>query len=125
VIAAGIQRLVFIEPYPKSKAEEFHPDAIQVGFANTGPGVKDRPMVHFEPFVGVGPRRFFDLFSLQLGSGYPLKRKDLEGKKLEWKPEGGRLRLQMLPASYLDLEFLASNMFNQARSGKKEAENAG
>jgi deoxycytidylate deaminase len=125
VIAAGIQRVVFIEPYPKSKAEEFHPDAIQVGFANSGHAANARPMVHFEPFVGVGPRRFFDLFSLQLGSGYPLKRKDAAGKKLEWQPESGRLRLQMLPASYLDLEIIASNMFNQARSGKKEAGNAG
>jgi len=124
VVAAGIRRLVFIEPYPKSKAEEFHPDAIQVGFAKSESLVKDRAMVHFEPFMGVGPRRFFDLFSLHLGSGYRLKRKDGTGKRLEWKPEGGRLRLQMLPASYLDLEFLASDMFNQARSGKKEAENA-
>jgi len=102
VIAAGINRVVYIEPYQKSKAIEFHDDAINAGF-------------RFEPFVGVGPRRFFDLFSMRLGSGYALKRKDEDGHTLEWKPETSHLRLQMLPSTYLDLELLASNMFHAAR----------
>jgi deoxycytidylate deaminase len=105
IIAAGIERVVYIEPYQKSKAVEFHSDAIADGF-------------RFEPFVGVGPRRFFDLFSMRLGSGYAryaLKRKDEEGNVLEWKSEAGHLRLQMLPCSYLDLELLASEKFNHAR----------
>ena len=29
----------------------------------------------FEPFVGIGPRRFFDLFSLKLSAGYRVERK--------------------------------------------------
>jgi len=120
IVAAGIRRVVFIEPYQKSKAIEFHPDSIQVGFSDSAAASIGGTMVNFEPFVGVGPRRFFDLFSLQLGSGYRLKRKDGVGKALEWKPEDGQLRLQMLPASYLDLEFIASNMFNLARKPQEE-----
>ena len=119
IVAAGIQRVVFIEPYEKSKAAEFHTDSIQVGFANGGTSADDRPMVRFEPFVGVGPRRFFDLFSIRLGSGYPLERKDASGRVMGWRPEHGRLRLQMLPASYLDLEFIAGDMFNKARGCEK------
>ena len=115
IVAAGVSRVVFIEPYPKSKAAEFHKDSIQVGFGHRKATPARRDLVRFEPFVGIGPRRFFDLFSARLGSGYTLKRKDVAGKKLEWKPEQGRLRLQMLPASYLDLEFIASDMFNKAR----------
>lgn len=111
LIAAGIMRVVYIEPYQKSKASEFHSDAISLGFD------KQSHLVRFEPFVGVGPRRFFDLFSMRLGSGYPVKRKDSDGQVLDWKPEGAKLRLQMLPCSYLDLELRASDLFGNAFNG--------
>jgi deoxycytidylate deaminase len=123
IVAAGILRVVFIEPYLKSKAAEFHTDSIQVGLAQTETGGEQRDMVKFQPFVGVGPRRFFDLFSMRLGSGYPLKRND-QGHVLDWKLEDGRLRLQMLPFSYLDLELVASKLFERAREKNKERENA-
>lgn len=77
-------------------------------------------MVYFKPFVGVGPRRFFDLFSMRLGSGYALKRKDSTGHIIQWNAEAARLRLQMLPVSYLDLELIASAMFNRVRESEKE-----
>jgi hypothetical protein len=106
IVAAGIERVVYIEPYPKSKAAELHDDSIVLGFSDK----LDRK-VRFEPFVGVGPRRFFDLFSMRLGSGYPLRRKDGNDQIIDWNPEGAKLRTQMLPCSYLDLEVLASAMF--------------
>jgi deoxycytidylate deaminase len=106
IVAAGVSKVLYIEPYPKSKAAEFHSDSISLGFT------QGNNTVQFEPFVGIGPRRFFDLFSVRLGSGYPVRRKDEEGHAVEWKPEGSRLRIQMLPASYLELELLASSRFN-------------
>ncbi len=112
IVAAGIKRVIYIEPYPKSKAAEFHSDSIHLGFS-----VAD-DTVQFEPFVGVGPRRFFDLFSMRLGSGYPLKRKDNEGQVVQWKLEASRLRIQMLPCSYVELELIASSMFNEVRKRK-------
>ncbi len=124
IVVSGIRRVVFIEPYPKSKAIELHPDSIKVGFSDSAAAGEIGSMVLFEPFVGVGPRRFFDLFSMRLGSGYRLKRKDEDGKRREWKPEGGILRLQMMPASYLDLEFVASTMFNRARKKIEESNHA-
>ncbi|HNQ23115.1 MAG TPA: anti-phage dCTP deaminase [Phycisphaerae bacterium] len=125
IVGAGIHRVVFIEPYEKSKAAEFHSDSIQVGFADLGSPPDDRRMVCFEPFVGVGPRRFFDLFSIRLGSGYPVERKNVAGRVMEWKAGQSGLRLQMLPASYLDLEFVAGDMFNKARSAVTELGNGG
>ncbi|NMO21237.1 cytidine deaminase [Pyxidicoccus fallax] len=109
IIAAGVRRVVYVEPYPKSKAAEFHTDSITLGFSD------NEKTVRFEPFVGVGPRRFFDLFSMRLGSGYRLKRKDRNGATLQWKPESARLRIQMLPFSYLDLETAAGRLFSQHR----------
>jgi deoxycytidylate deaminase len=111
IIAAGITRVVYIEPYPKSKALEFHDDAIS---ASKKPG-----HVHFEPFMGVGPRRFFDLFSMDLSSGYAIKRKRKDGRVLDWRPEEARLRMQMLPYSYLDKEVNASDRFYQYKQEDK------
>ncbi len=114
IVAAGVVRVVYVEPYSKSKALEFHDDSIvQAEKA----GEADKPMVVFEPFVGVGPRRFFELFSMNLGSSYPLIRKNRDtGETKEWRIEKAQLRLQMKPLSYLGLEYLACEAF-----GKKVA----
>lgn len=104
--------MVYIEPYPKSKAADFHPDSISLGISKDN---EFNETVHFEPFVGVGPGKFFDLFSMNLSSGYPLKRKDNDGNIINWKPEKAKLRIQMLPCSYLDIETLASARFEALR----------
>ena len=121
IIAAGILRVVFIEPYRKSKAIEFHKDAIELLPGSVQEGqAKEEDLVRFQSFVGVGPRRFFDLFSVQLGSGYPLRRKNEDGSTVEWDAPKSQLRLQMLPISYLDLELLASEKFKQFYDQRKE-----
>lgn len=107
IIAAGISRVVYIEPYPKSRAVDLHGDAIRLGRNDDrrkrdGPGSDSK--IPFVPFVGVGPRRFFDLFSVDLSSGYTLERKS-EGAKANWGvTRNNGPRTPMLPASYLDRE---------------------
>ncbi len=59
--------------------------------------------VVFEPFLGVGPRRFLDLFSMRIGDGYPLKRKQ-SGAVVAWNKDSAAVRVPMLPTSYLDRE---------------------
>jgi deoxycytidylate deaminase len=108
IVAAGIKRVVYIEPYPKSKAYELHDDAISMG-----PDKSGRARVVFESFVGVGPRRFLDLFSMRLGAGYPLRRKNEGGNVTQWKPAEARLRIQMLPYSYVHVESVASIQFDE------------
>jgi deoxycytidylate deaminase len=126
IVAAGIRRVVFIEPYPKSKALEFHDDSIVLAGAEASiePACATSARVRFEPFVGVGPRRFVDLFSTRLGSGYPLKRKDQHGRRLPWPAKGRSpdLRLQMLPMSYLELEQAAALEFEDAADALRERE---
>ncbi|NRR31094.1 cytidine deaminase [Oxalobacteraceae bacterium] len=96
MIAAGIERVVYVEPYPKSKALDFHEDSITLQ--------GEEGKLRFEPFVGVGPRSFFNLFSVNLGSGYSIVRKTNDGKPSEWSEDGARLRMQMLPSSYIERE---------------------
>ncbi len=121
IIAAGIHRVVYIEPYEKSKAEDLHSDAMKVGFSETP--IEEEKLVRFEPFVGVGPRRFLDLFSVRLGSGYVLRREDEESYSVTWKPEDSSLRIQMLPLSYLETEVEASILFNKQRLKLREKGN--
>lgn len=70
---------------------------------------KDNSVI-FEPFVGVGPRCFFNLFSIRLGIGYKVKRKDKEGNILNWSRKNGKLRVQMLPSSYIDRESFSAGI---------------
>ncbi|MBH1908759.1 anti-phage dCTP deaminase [Serratia sp. IR-2025] len=103
IVASGIKRVVYIEPYPKSKAFDFHPDSIST------PDQADDHVI-FEPFVGVGPRCFFNLFSINLGIGYKIKRKDSDGKVVEWDRRSGKLRMQMLPSSYIERESVSADI---------------
>ncbi len=121
IIAAGIKRVVYVEPYPKSKALEFHPDSAFEGFEKEREKGEER--VVFEPFVGVGPRRFFDLFSMKQGSGFPLRRKvKMTGKVLTWKPEKGIMRIPEFPWSYLEREEQASHFLKKHLRGASNAE---
>ncbi|HQU90643.1 MAG TPA: anti-phage dCTP deaminase [Pyrinomonadaceae bacterium] len=101
IIAAGIETVVYVEPYPKSQAGELHEDSIDLETQSAN-------KVTFKPFVGIGSRRFMDLFSMGMSSGYPIERKSNEsGEKLDWTPEAGRLRVPMLPTSYIERERLS------------------
>ena len=97
IVAAGIKRVVYIEPYPKSKAFDFYT-------AEISDAVIDEQKVVFEPFTGVGPQRFVDLFAVSSTRWYAKKRKDKQGKKLEWRKETAELRNSSALLNYLDAE---------------------
>lgn len=105
IVAAGIKRVVYVEPYPKSKALQFHSDSISLE--------KGSSTVIFEPFIGVGPRSFFNLFSTNLGSGYPVTRKSADGLTVDWDESDAKLRTQMLPCAYMERETIAANLLSR------------
>jgi deoxycytidylate deaminase len=117
IIAAGISKVVYVEPYPKSKAFEFHKDAI------SPKDDENLNAVAFVPFIGIGPRKFFDLFSMSLSSGFKVERKNKEGKILDWKSEKSFARIQMVPWSYLDQETKATEAFAQYREEMSNEQN--
>lgn len=108
IVSAGVARVVYVEPYPKSLAFRLHFDSIVLnerGLEAIHPtGCQDK--VVFEPFIGVGPRRYFDLFSLKLSGGRELKRKQhrASGDIIAWRRLGQRPRVPLDAASYLDRE---------------------
>jgi deoxycytidylate deaminase len=115
IIAAGISRVLYVEPYAKSKALDFHPDSIKYGFKNN---ITDK-FVYFEPFVGIGPRKFFDLFSMNLGSGRAIVRKDVEGKVVNWERSTANVKIPLIPYSYMEREKRSVSSFERAVESKK------
>ena len=65
IVAAGITRVVYIEPYPKSLAKDLHSDSIYLFDTDTGEGGQ----VRFEQYQGVAPKNIIRLFK----SGLPRK----------------------------------------------------
>jgi hypothetical protein len=104
IVAAGVRTVHFVEPYPKSHAAKMHGDSLLL---SDGDQVEDK--VVFKPFVGVGPRRFFDLFSMKLSSGHAISRKTPEGDSVQWPTSVTTPRIPLQPYSYLEKEVIAAD----------------
>ena len=90
IVAAGIEQVFYIEPYPKSRASRLFPDSISLE-------TNRKERVIFRPFVGVGPERFPDLFSMRSSEGRPIRRKDQRGYPID-REVNMRLRMPYLSA---------------------------
>lgn len=100
IVASGIRRVYYIEPYPKSKALDLHSDAICFDLAEANRSGR----IPFLPFVGVGPRRYLDFFSLDLSSGRQIKRKGEDDKPIVAPKSARGPRVPLTPLSYLERE---------------------
>ncbi len=95
IVAAGIRRVVFLEPYPKSYAWKLHEDSIVVDQREDG------RRVSFESFLGVSPVRYRNLFEK--------KSRKKDGVAIPWcrgKPEP---MIEMLYPGYIAIEFYRVN----------------
>lgn len=116
IVDCGIIRVVFIEPYPKSKALDLHKDSIIVDTIYS----KEQNKVVFQPFIGVGPRRFIDFFSLRLSDGLNIKREKY-GIILKKSEKLMKFRFPLLPMSYLERELSIGAVIHKGGvNGKKK-----
>jgi cytidine deaminase len=100
IVAAGIKRVVYIEPYSKSYASDLHHDSISID--------EYKPdKVLFDTFIGISPFRYRDLFERRT------KRKDSQNKAIEWI--GGRIRpnIETFEASYQNSEQRVAAIFHE------------
>lgn len=112
IVAAGIRRVVYVEPYPKSRALELFEGTIV-----EGGHLRDRVVV-FQPFVGVAARRYVDLFSLTLGVGGALERKR-DGLRATWERKEGRLRTPVDPVGVASREAASIESLSGAINGDR------
>lgn len=75
IIAAGIKKVIYIHPYPKSKAGELFENIVSIRPHRTTAHGK----VIFEPFMGVAPRRMTKVYSFP-----PDTRKEEKGRSKQW-----------------------------------------
>ncbi len=94
IVASGIRKVVYIEPYPKSLVPELYPDSIAVE-----ENVRDGSRVDFRAFVGIAPKRYFDSFSM-------VKRKHPDGTIVRWDGATAtpRMRIGSPTTGYLTRE---------------------
>ncbi|HSZ14839.1 MAG TPA: deaminase [Solirubrobacteraceae bacterium] len=129
IIGAGIERVVFIEPYTKSRAEQLHADSAKIAQAERDPGT-----VAFEPFVGVAPRRYLEMFDAagreRLGC---LGRRDENGRRSKFVKAGacpvfvdaGFPRFRPDPREYRIKELLALEHFDELREQEVDSVRCG
>ncbi|TPL75965.1 anti-phage dCTP deaminase [Mesorhizobium sp. B2-3-15] len=90
ILAAGIRRVVYIEPYPKSRVQELHGHEVSLESESA-----DR--VGFVPFIGISPFRYRDIF--QKG-----RRKNPDGSASSWLGGAPAPMLDPGLGAYLDSE---------------------
>jgi deoxycytidylate deaminase len=106
IIAAGIIRVVYIEPYAKSLATTLHDDAFVVdapSYGQPSPAMGNLDAkVRCEPFVGIAPRLYIPLFSM-------IRRKTADGAMVQWEPSSSEPRFALRPGDedYFERENLA------------------
>lgn len=104
IIASGIEKVVYIEPYEKSLAIELHGDSIELEPDEAKmDGIKKVVFIHFE---GIAPNRYHQFFKA------PTKRKDKFGKLVTVSVrEAPKIAPQYLD-KYFDLESKVAQHIN-------------
>lgn len=102
VIASGIKRVIYIEPFPKSRVFELHGDAVTEKRQARRSGKHAQRKIEFGSFIGISPWRHEELFSMvhrkkvDQADGPPTTARDL-WDLATWQVNGGRLRPAFRP----------------------------
>lgn len=99
IIAAGVERVVFIEPYPKSLAEDLYSQMASIDAKKQEAG-----KVSFESFMGVSPNRYIKMFERG-------KRKYDDGYAHSWGDIERYPRVDLFRAAYFDSEAVTVDRF--------------
>lgn len=128
MVSAGIERCVYVEAYPKSLALELHRDSIRMEDED-GTRKRGARRMELTPFLGISPRRYFDLFSIAQTEGRPEPRKHAdrsgseEAPHVAWKFEAKAAspRFPLRAALALECERAAAESLGkeERRTGKK------
>ncbi len=91
ILAAGVRQVVYMEPYPKSRAKQLHRHEIEI----------EKPSatrVAFVPFLGISPFRYRDIFEK--------RSRKRDGTAVQWYRNEPRPMIEVSAPAYLDIEFL-------------------
>jgi len=115
IIAAGIRKVVFLEPYSKSRAGHLHQEEINLESVD---GKEEEGRVVFFSFSGIGPRQYQQVFSMsERGAKKGSSLKDWEACRRSLSP---RYVMQNAEVAYLfgeckELEKLPTDIYRWNR----------
>lgn len=90
ILAAGISKVIYMEPYSKSRAKDLHWNEVEIDSEIEG-------RVSFVPFLGISPARYRDIFQ-------KARRKDSDGYAKQWYEDGPKPMLDIAHPAYIMLE---------------------
>jgi cytidine deaminase len=93
IVASGIDEVIFVEPYEKSRTGELYSDSVSVE-----PQEPSTKRANFKAFVGVAPRRYMDFFQASTS------RKKDNGKIFEMDEIAEKPRIKRIVLTYLLVE---------------------
>jgi deoxycytidylate deaminase len=106
LVWAGIKKVVYLEPYPKSLVAEFYGDSIAI----ENPDETGR--VDFRPFRGIAPSRYTDFFPKH-------ERRREDGRTIAWRERNAPPRIDILgipmSASRIDEAFRKTEAYSVRR----------
>jgi len=111
IIAAGIRRVVYMEPYPKSRADRLYGEELEL---KSGTGMEEEGKVVFCAFSGVAPRQYRQLFALSeraAGRGKRLKQWEAERQTLVPLCVSRNAQVAYLTAERQELEKLPVDVY--------------
>lgn len=100
IVAAGIKKVYYIEPYEKSLAKSLHSDAIQFDTEEPGTGSRrsgETEHVKFIHFEGIAPRQYLRFFAMNT-------RKDKAGRVIKIVPADASKAVNEYLDDYRDFE---------------------
>ena len=89
LLASGIKQVVYVEPYPKSKAKELHENEVELERSSEN-------RVSFMPFIGISPFRYRDIFEKG--------RRKSDGHAMKWISDEPKPMIDISAPTYTDLE---------------------
>jgi deoxycytidylate deaminase len=105
IIAAGLERVVYVEPYGKSMAADIHGPEVELA-ANKDAASRSQRKLLLEPYEGISPKRFADLFSWverKVKARDVAKNNGAEvGSRVDWNRSNRELRPSILGYTSLD-----------------------
>ena len=94
IVASGIRKVYYLEPYAKSFADDLYPESIAIDLADA---CQDK--IAFSQFVGITPNRFSSLFSKE-------RLKDEQGTVRTWNPQVAQPVFKLLDQAHIEREIL-------------------
>lgn len=102
IIASGIKKVIYIEPYPKSMTKKLYNESVRIDNASDA----SSSAVEFNPFFGIAPRRFIKFFEMT-------QRKTGDGRIIVWDPFKAQPRVDEYP-NYTENEATNIDLINKA-----------